>query len=78
MRCAVLMKRWRQNRRDEPMCLANAYAEVDQALLMENTKTVSIEGEEVVLQDLFGKVVRIRGTLRFVDMEENRVVIAVA
>ena len=60
------------------MCLANAYAEVDQALLMENTKTVSIEGEEVVLQDLFGKVVRIRGTLRFVDMEENRVVIAVA
>ncbi len=59
------------------MCLANAYAETDQALLMENTRTVSIEGDEVVLQDLFGAVKRIKGTLRFVDMEENRVVIAV-
>ncbi len=59
------------------MCLANAYAEVDQALLMENTKTVSVEGDEVVLRDLFGAVKRIKGTLRFVDLEENRVVIAV-
>ena len=59
------------------MCLANVYAEIDQALLMENTKTVAIEGDEVVLKDLFGAVKRVRGTLRFVDMEENRVVIAV-
>ena len=59
------------------MCLANAYAEIDQSLLMENTKTITIEGDEVVLKDLFGVVKRIKGTLRFVDMEENRIVIAV-
>lgn len=62
------------------MCLANAYADTvkAEALLMENTKSVEIDGNEVVLKDLFGSTKRVAGTLKFIDLEANRVVIAVA
>lgn len=60
------------------MCLANAYEEVSKALLMENTKTIDVEGDTVILTDLFGGVKRIKGQVAYIDLEENRVVIKVA
>ena len=60
------------------MCLANAYAEKSEKLLMENTKTIEIEGDTVILTDLFGGVKRIKGTIANIDLEENRVIIKVA
>ncbi len=60
------------------MCLASAYAEKSKKLLMENTKTIEIEGDTVILTDLFGKVERIKGTIANIDLEENRVIIKVA
>ncbi|MBQ1548434.1 MAG: CooT family nickel-binding protein [Lachnospiraceae bacterium] len=60
------------------MCLANAYDEVSQALLMENTKTIDVDGDTVILTDLFGGVKRVKGEIAHIDLEENRVIVKVA
>lgn len=60
------------------MCLANAYDEKSKSLLMENTKTIDVNGDTVVLMDLFGEVKRIKGEIAHIDLEDNRVIIKVA
>lgn len=60
------------------MCLANAYEEATDTLLMENTKSIDISGDTVILTDLFGTVKKIKGELSYVDLEDNRVIIKVA
>ena len=60
------------------MCLANAYDEKSKSLLMENTKTIDVNGDTVVLTDLFGGVKRIKGEIAHIDLEDNRVIIKVA
>ncbi|MCR4610331.1 MAG: CooT family nickel-binding protein [Lachnospiraceae bacterium] len=60
------------------MCLANAYDMESKKILMENTKTIEVEGDTVVLTDLFGGVKRIKGVIANIDLEDNRVIIKVA
>lgn len=60
------------------MCLANAYEEATDTLLMENTKSIDVSGDTVILTDLFGTVKKIKGELSYVDLEDNRVIIKVA
>ena len=57
------------------MCLANAYDEASDELLMENTKTIDVTADTVVLTDLFGGVKKIRGEVAHIDLEENKVII---
>ena len=60
------------------MCLANTYEEASKTLIMENTKTIDVLGDTVVLTDLFGGVKRLKGQVAHIDLEENRVIIKVA
>ncbi len=60
------------------MCLANTYEKKSEKLLMENTKTIEVEGDTVILQDLFGGTKKIKGEIDHIDLEENRVIIKVA
>ena len=60
------------------MCLANTYEKKSAKLLMENTKEIEVEGDTVILKDLFGGVKKIKGEIDHIDLEENRVIIKVA
>lgn len=60
------------------MCLANAYDEESKTLLMENTKTIDVSGDTVILTDLFGGVKNVKGEIVHIDLEENKVIIKVA
>ena len=60
------------------MCLASAYVEANKTLLMENTKTIDIEGDTVILTDLFGGVKEIKGQISHIDLEENIIIVRVA
>ena len=59
------------------MCLANAYAKKNKTLLMENTKTIDVQGDTVILTDLFGGVKEIKGVISHIDLEENVIIINV-
>lgn len=59
------------------MCLANAYAEKNKTLLMENTKTIDVEGDAVILTDLFGGEKKIKGEISHIDLEDNIIIIKV-
>lgn len=59
------------------MCLANAYAEKNKTLLMENTKTIDVEGDTVILTDLFGGEKKIKGEISHIDLEDNIIIIKV-
>lgn len=59
------------------MCLANAYAEKNKTLLMENTKTIDVEGDTVILTDLFGDEKKIKGEISHIDLEDNIIIIKV-
>ncbi len=57
------------------MCLANAYAEKNKTLLMENTKTIDVSGDTVILTDLFGGEKKIKGEISHIDLEDNIIII---
>ena len=57
------------------MCLSNIYRASDHALLMENTSKIRVEKDEVILVDLFGRTLHIKGTLDSVDLEKNEAVV---
>lgn len=59
------------------MCLANAYAEKNKTLLMENTKTIDVMGDTVILTDLFGCEKKIKGVISHIDLEDNIIIIKV-
>ena len=59
------------------MCLANAYAEKNKTLLMENTKTIDESGDTVILTDLFGGEKKIKGEISHIDLEDNIIIIKV-
>ena len=62
----------------DTMCLANAYEEKSKSLIMENTKTIDVSGDTVILTDLFGGVKKVKGELSHIDLEDNKVIIKVA
>ena len=57
------------------MCLSNTYKESDHSFLMTNTSRITEEDGVLVIRDLFGDTVRIRGVITAVDFEANTVVI---
>mgnify|MGYP006364439637 CR=1 FL=1 len=59
------------------MCLANDYEEKNKTLLMENTKTIDVKDDTVILTDLFGGVKEIKGVISHIDLEENIIIIKV-
>lgn len=57
------------------MCLATIYLDKDNSVIMENTSRIKIDGENVELMDLFGIRKNILGTVKTIDLENNKVVI---
>ena len=57
------------------MCLSNIYRASDKKLLMDNTARIEVKDGTVILRDLFGRVLKIPGTICFVDLENNTVIL---
>ncbi len=57
------------------MCLSNTIKESDHSILMTNTSRIETEGEHLVIRNLFGEEIRIRGSIASVDFEKNEAVI---
>ena len=57
------------------MCLSNIYRASDKKLLMDNTARIEVKDGTVILRDLFGRVLKIPGTICSVDLENNTVIL---
>ncbi len=59
------------------MCLSNIYAENEgeRQLLFANAATVKQEGNELVCANILGIPNRIKGTIRYVDLMENIIIV---
>ncbi len=59
------------------MCDLKAYVKQNnrENLILESVNLVNVEGNEVVLRNLFGEEKRVRGEIREVSLVKNRVVV---
>lgn len=57
------------------MCLSNIYRASDRKLLMDNTAKIEVKDGVVILRDLFGRVLKISGSIASVDLENNEVIL---
>ncbi len=57
------------------MCLATIYLDKDNSVIMENTSKITVDGVHVELMDLFGIRKNIEGSIKTIDLENNKVVI---
>lgn len=57
------------------MCLSNIYRASDRKLLMDNTAKIEVRDGVVILRDLFGRILKISGSIASVDLENNEVIL---
>ncbi|MBR6703974.1 MAG: CooT family nickel-binding protein [Lachnospiraceae bacterium] len=57
------------------MCLSNIYRASDRKLLMDNTAKIEVKDGVVILRDLFGRILKISGSIASVDLENNEVIL---
>jgi predicted RNA-binding protein len=57
------------------MCLSNIYRASDWKLLMDNTAKIEVKDGIVILRDLFGRILKISGSIASVDLENNEVIL---
>ncbi len=57
------------------MCLANIYSDKDNALIMSSTSSIKVEGDKLVLRDLFGVRKEVLGTIKNIDLENSVVIV---
>ncbi len=57
------------------MCLSNIYRASDKKLLMDNTARIEVKDGVVILRDLFGQVLKVKGSIASVDLENNEVIL---
>ncbi len=57
------------------MCLASVYEEDRTTLLMENCKSLTVNGDTIIVRDLFGATKTYQGSIEKIDFEENMVVL---
>ena len=57
------------------MCLSNIYRASDRKLLMDNTAKIEVKDGVIILRDLFGRVLKINGSIASVDLENNEVIL---
>ena len=57
------------------MCLSNIYRASDNKLLMDNTAKIEVKDGVIILRDLFGKVLKVTGSIASVDLEKNEVIL---
>ena len=57
------------------MCLSNIYRASDKKLLMDNTAKIEVKDGVIILRDLFGRVLRVTGSIASVDLEKNEVIL---
>lgn len=57
------------------MCLATVYAkkesEAPDTVLLDKVQFIDVEGDELAMTNLFGEVVRIRGSLTSIDLNSS-------
>ena len=57
------------------MCLSNIYRASDKKLLMDNTARIEVKDGVVILRDLFGQVLKVKGSIASVDLENTEVIL---
>ncbi|MBO4871974.1 MAG: CooT family nickel-binding protein [Lachnospiraceae bacterium] len=57
------------------MCLSNIYRASDNKLLMDNTAKIEVKDGVIILRDLFGRVLKVTGSIASVDLEKNEVIL---
>ena len=57
------------------MCLSNIYRASDRKLLMDNTAKIEVKDGVVILRDLFGRILKISGSIASEDLENNEVIL---
>ncbi len=50
------------------MCLATVYKNSDDTVIMRNVSKIEVEGDFVLIQDLFGDVTKVEGKILMVDL----------
>lgn len=50
------------------MCLATVYKNSDDTVIMRNVSKIEVDGEFVLIQDLFGDVTKVQGKILMVDL----------
>lgn len=50
------------------MCLATVYKSSDDTVIMRNVSKIEVDGEFVLIQDLFGDITKIQGKILMVDL----------
>jgi len=59
------------------MCLSKVYLKTNSGkeLVMEDTANVQVEGNTVILKDLFGKTFKIEATIQQIDLVSHKVIL---
>ena len=59
------------------MCESNAYVEKNgkETMLLENVGRLTVDGDDLVLEDILGDEVRITGTIKEIDFVAHKIVI---
>ena len=62
------------------MCLATAYKSVndENLLVCKNVTRILVEGSIIKLENIMGESVEVEGSLKFIDLMENKVIIEAA
>ncbi len=53
------------------MCLATVYKTSDDTVIMRNVSKIEVEGDFVLIQDLFGDTTKIQGKILMVDLANS-------
>ncbi len=50
------------------MCLATVYKNSDDTVIMRNVSKIEVDGDYVLIHDLFGEMTKIQGKILMVDL----------
>lgn len=59
------------------MCLSKVYLKINSGLelVLEDTANIQVEGNTVILKDLFGKTSKIEATIQQIDLVSHKVIL---
>ena len=60
------------------MCLSSAIRQSDNSVIMKNISRIEAAGDELIIRNLFGEVLKVTGAISSVDFEKNEFVICCA
>lgn len=57
------------------MCLSSVFFEDESTPVMDRVAAIRVNGTEIELEDLMGRVLEVSGTVKDVDLLENKIVL---